>query len=274
VNFQLDPYADNIVFIPSGFLFKEKGHVNYLIIDEGQDFSISDYQSHFKAEISTTIFGDTNQKLYRGRGIDVEDIAKHFNYPLKKLDFNYRVPKTIAKVAQTIPLPHLDLLSNNRKNNGNSDSPSFPKPIIKKCNSEAAELQYILNRIQTEGLDDVAILLPKNTDVERVNDFLSQNGVGTQVKFRVQDRSILSGFRQVDTLDFTNHDLPCLLSFHSDKGTEFDNVFIPFANDDMGLERNPFYVAVTRSSSRLFITYSRKLTSLLKDVNPNDVNYL
>jgi superfamily I DNA/RNA helicase len=273
IDFKFNPNTDNMVLIPSGFLFKEKGRVNYLIIDEGQDFSISDYQTNFKAEISTTIFGDTNQQLYRNRGTNVEDIVRQFNYPLRTLDFNYRVPKTVAKVAQTIPLPHLDLLSNNRKNNGNSDSPSFPKPIIKKCDSENAELQYILNRIQTEGLDDVAILLFENTTVEKVNKFLSQNGVGTQVRFTVQDSSIPSGFRKVDTLDFTNHDLPCLLSFHSAKGTEFDNVFIPFANDDSKMDRNAFYVAVTRSSSRLFITYSRKLTSLLKDVNPNDVNY-
>ena len=78
-------------------------------------------------------------------------------------------------------------------------------------------------------------------------------------------------YRSVDTLDFTNHDLPCILTFHSAKGTEFDNVFIPFADDDNNLDRNAFYVAVTRSSSRVFITYSRKLTSLLKDINLNDI---
>jgi len=67
--------------------------------------------------------------------------------------------------------------------------------------------------------------------------------------------------------------LPCILTYHSAKGTEFDNVFIPFADDDNGIDRNAFYVAVTRSSSRVFITYSRKLTNLLKDVNSNDVIY-
>jgi superfamily I DNA/RNA helicase len=101
---------------------------------------------------------------------------------------------------------------------------------------------------------------------------LSSKGVGTQVRFTVQDSSILSGFKKVDTLDFTNHDLPCILTYHSAKGTEFDNVFIPFANDDNRLDRNAFYVAVTRSSSQLFITYSRKLTNLLNDVDVKDVN--
>jgi superfamily I DNA/RNA helicase len=72
-------------------------------------------------------------------------------------------------------------------------------------------------------------------------------------------------------LDFTNLDLPSILTYHSAKGTEFDNVFIPFADEHNSLSRNPFYVAVTRSSNRVFITYSRKLTNLLKDVNPNDI---
>lgn len=261
-------------FVPSGFLFKEKGVVNYLIVDEGQDFSISDYKSNFisKAEKAITIFGDTNQQLYKNRGTNVEEIVKYFNYPLKKLDFNYRVPKTVAKVAQTIPQPHLDLLSNNRKNNGNSDFPNFPKPIIKKCNSEDEEIQYIVNRIQTEGLDDVAILIWENNDVKKVYEILASKGIGTQVRYTVSSNTI-SGFTKVDTLDFTNHDLPCLLSFHSAKGTEFDNIFIPFANDDNRTDRNAFYVGCTRSSSRLFITYSRKLTSFLKDVNSNDIIY-
>ena len=191
---------------------------------------------------------------------------------MKKLDFNYRVPITVAKVAQTIPQPNLDLLSNNRKNNGKSDFPDFPKPIIKKCNSEDEEIQYIVNRIQTEGLDDVGILIWENNDVKKVYELLASKGISTQVRYTVNSNTI-SGFTKVDTLDFTNHDLPCLLSFHSAKGTEFDNIFIPFANDDNKTDRNAFYVGCTRSSSRLFITYSRKLTSLLKDVNSQDVVY-
>mgnify|MGYP000860170641 FL=1 len=149
----------------------------------------------------------------------------------------------------------------------------FPKPIIKKCNSEDEEIQYIINRIETEALDDVAILIWENNVVEKVHSLLQSKGISSQVRYTINDNTILSGFRKVDTLDFTNHDLPCLLTFHSAKGTEFDNVFIPFANEDNRMDRNAFYVAVTRSSSRLFITYSRKLTSFLKDINSNDVKY-
>lgn len=125
-------------------------------------------------------------------------------------------------------------------------------------------------------MDDVAILLSKEDYVKQIHDFFTKHKIGTQVRISIDIGVTPFGnrkFKRIDTLNFANHDLPCILTYHSGKGTEFDNVFIPFADEDMGLERNPFYVAITRSSSRLFITYSRKLTSLLKDVNSNDINY-
>lgn len=276
-NFNIDINDETkFVFIPAGYLYKDKGAVNYVIVDEGQDFSLSTYSTYFisEAKKSLTIFGDTNQRIYKDRFCNIEDVASNFKYPILNLSYNYRVPKTIARVAQMIPQPHIDLLANNRKNNGNSDYPSFPKPIIKKCNSEEEELQYILKRIQTEGMDDVAILLPKEDSVIKLHKFFSEHNIGTQVRIAIDIGVTPLGnrkFKRIDTLDFTNHDLPAILTYHAGKGTEFDNVFIPFADDDMGLERNPFYVAVTRASSRVFITYSRKLTSLLKNVSPNDV---
>jgi superfamily I DNA/RNA helicase len=278
-NFILDPNAENIVFITGGFLFKDKDIVNYLIIDEGQDFSLSNYNQTFipEAKKSVSIFGDTTQRIYKDRFCNIEEVATSFQYPLLTLQYNYRIPKTIAKVAQKIIQPNIDLLSNNRKNNGNSDYPSFPKPVIKKCNSEEEELQYILNRIETEGMDDVAILLPKEDFVKKIHDFFSEHKIGTQVRIAIDIGITPFGnrkFKRIDTLDFTNHDLPCILTYHSAKGTEFDNVFIPFANDEYAeSERNPFYVAITRSSSRVFITYSSRLTSFLKDIDRNDVNY-
>lgn len=277
VNFNPDLNNDSkFTFIPAGYIFKDKGDVNYVIVDEGQDFSLSSYSQHFisQAKKSLTVFGDTNQRIYKDRFCDIEDVSKSFKYPLLNLDYNYRVPKTIAKIAQKIPQPNIDLLSNNKKSNGDSDYPSFPKPIIKKCDEEEDELKFILNRIQTEAMDDVAILLPTEEHVKKVHKFFSEMNIGTQVRIAVDIGVTSLGnrkFKRVDTLDFTNHDLPAILTYHSGKGTEFDNVFIPFAEQDMNLDRNPFYVAVTRASSMVFITYTRYLTRLLSNIDPHDV---
>lgn len=88
-----------------------------------------------------------------------------------------------------------------------------------------------------EDLDDVAILVPDESDVREVNDFLNQRGVNTQVHYRTGN---VVPFRTVNTLDFSNNDLPCILTYYAAKGSEFDNVFVPFANEANTCKRNAF----------------------------------
>jgi superfamily I DNA/RNA helicase len=279
VNYRLNTSSSSSVFVPSGFLFKEKGTIDYLIVDEGQDFSIQDYQNSFipEAHVAITIFGDTNQLIYSNRGTKMKDISLALKYPTKELKYNYRIPKTIGAIAQKIVEPNIDLITNNRKNGGDSSYPTFKKPVVKKCVSWEAEIEYIISTINTQNLDDVAILLPNNQKIEQVHNFFTNRNINTQVRYTVdlpenKATGIYPMFRSIDTLDFTNNDLPCILSYHSAKGTEFDNVFIPFANSDEGLERNSFYVAITRSNANLYISYSRVLTPLMKNVSRNDFN--
>ena len=174
-------------------------------------------------------------------GSSIDEIAKTLGYKRFSLDYNYRLPKTIAKVAQQIQSVKVDLMTNNMKDGGNSDYPNYPKPIITKYSSKEKELEGILNRIKMEDLDDVAILVPDESDVREVNDFLTQRGINT--------------------------DLPCILTYYAAKGSEFDNVFVPFANEANTCKRNAFYVACTRSSRNLYISYTGKKTSFLKDVS-------
>ena len=132
-------------------------------------------------------------------GSKIEDIAIALDYDRLSLDYNYRLPKSIAKVAQLIQSSNVDFMSNNRKDGGNSDYPNYPKPIIAKFGSRQEELQGILNRIQMEDLDDVAILVPTEADVMEVNKFLNDNGVQTQVHYRTSN---VVPFRTINTLDF------------------------------------------------------------------------
>lgn len=52
-----------------------------------------------------------------------------------------------------------------------------------------------------------------------------------------------------------------LMTYHSAKGLDFDNVFIPFANNnlyispDEGMAKTLFMVAMTRSRNNLYISY-------------------
>lgn len=252
--------------IPSGTMYKQSEDIiDYLIIDEAQDFNISEYKQRImpKAGISLSLFGDSAQQMNKN-GSNIEEIAIALDYDRLSLDYNYRLPKSIAKVAQQIQNTGIDLISNNKKDGGNSDYPNYPKPIIAKYNTREEELKGILNKIQMEDLDDVAILVPEESDVMEVNKFLNDNGVETQVHYRT-GRSV--PFHTINTLDFSNNDLPCILTYYAAKGSEFDNVFVPFANTANVMSRNSFYVACTRSSRNLYISYSGKRTPYLENIS-------
>lgn len=265
--------TENYELIPSGTIFKQtEDKIDYLIVDEAQDFNIADYQSKIKPKVgkSLSLFGDSAQQMNRN-GSNIEDIAIALDYDRLSLDYNYRLPKSIAKVAQQIQSSNVDLMTNNRKDGGDSDYPNYPKPVIAKFASRHEELQGILNRIQMEDLDDVAILVPTEADVMEVNKFLNDNGVQTQVHYRTGN---VVPFRTINTLDFSNNDLPCILTYYAAKGSEFDNVFVPFANAANPKDRNSFYVVCTRSSRNLVISYSGKRTPYLNDVSKEFITEL
>ncbi|WP_251968785.1 3'-5' exonuclease [Parabacteroides sp. AD58] len=252
--------------IPSGTMYKQcENIIDYLIIDEAQDFNISDYKLRIvpKAGVSLSLFGDSAQQM-NSNGSNIEDIAIALDYDRLSLDYNYRLPKSIAKVAQQIQNTNVDLMTNNKKDGGNSDYPNYPKPVIAKYNNREEELHGILSKIQMEDLDDVAILVPTESDVMEVNKFLNDNGVNTQVHYRTGK---VVPFNTINTLDFSNNDLPCILTYYAAKGSEFDNVFVPFANAANTMSRNSFYVACTRSSRNLYISYSGKRTPYLENVS-------
>lgn len=90
--------------IPSGTIYKQsEDKIDYLIIDEAQDFNISDYQGRIiphKGK-SLSLFGDSVQQM-NFKGSSIDEIANTLVYKRLSLDYNYRLPKTIAKVAQQI----------------------------------------------------------------------------------------------------------------------------------------------------------------------------
>lgn len=257
--------------IPSGTMYKQcENIIDYLIIDEAQDFNIDDYKNIIapKAGKSLSLFGDSAQQM-NSKGSNIEDIANALDFDRLSLDYNYRLPKSIAKVAQQIQNTNIDLMTNNKKDGGNSDFPNYPKPIIAKYNNQEEELKGILNKIQMEDLDDVAILVPNVEDVMKVNKFLNEAGIHTQVHYRT---SKTVPFNTINTLDFSNNDLPCILTYYAAKGSEFDNVFVPFANTANIKSLNSFYVACTRSSRNLYISYSGIRTTFLNNVSNEFVN--
>lgn len=258
--------------VPSGTLYKPcESTIDYLVVDEAQDFNVTDYRNRFIPKVSKSIslLGDSNQKMI-STGSSIKELRNSFpNYKPFDLKYNYRLPKAIAKVAQKIAQPEIDLLTNNMKNGGDSDFPTYPKPTIKKCQTRADEIKWIANKIQNETLDDVAILVQNDADVQEVVKLLAKNGI-TEVQTHYRTGKEIP-FHTINTLDFSNNDLPCILDYYAAKGSEFDHVFVPFANEGHVGRRHDFFVACTRASHSLYISYSGVRTSYLEDINNQDV---
>lgn len=256
----------NYQLITAGGLFSKKVIVDYMIVDEVQDFSINEILN-FKTDTikSMLLLGDTLQQVYSNRGTSMDNIASSLQLQRYFLTYNYRLPKTVAKVAERVSVNKQNLVETSKRNNGKTDFPDFPKPVIKKCASREEQMDFIVKQIQKENLDDVGILVPNNDDVKEVFEYLNRKNFDVQVKITAAIAGDPFGrFRQIDTLDFTNPNNPSILTYHSSKGTQFENIFLPFAEN--GVERSPFYVGMTRTSRRLFITYQNRLTSLLDEV--------
>ena len=76
--------------IPSGTMYKQsEDKIDYLIVDEAQDFNISDYQGRIIAHKgkSLSLFGDSVQQM-NFKGSSIDDIANTFGYTRLSLEYN------------------------------------------------------------------------------------------------------------------------------------------------------------------------------------------
>lgn len=235
----------------------KKGIYDYIIVDEAQDFSEEDIKLlKTKCRKAFLIYGDTAQQLYRflkrKKTVSMEDIQYFTKYPVEQLVFNHRLPKKIARVAQY-------LNSENDELEERCTEEGLEKPKILKYPSKEEQFKAIATLIKNKGMEDVGILFRKNDDVDEAYDFFQKEGIEVEAK----------SYRHKDELDFTS-DNPKLMTYHSSKGLQFENVFIPECDVEGKDERNPLYVAITRTYRSLYIMYSDNLSSYFDDV-PEDL---
>ena len=212
---------------------------DYIIVDEAQDFSKEDIELFkSKARKALLLYGDSAQQLYTfiqdKKTVSMEDIQYFTKFPVEQLVFNHRLPKKIARVAQYI--------------NSENDE------LEERCTVEGTEKPKILEY----PTEDVGILFRQNDEVEEAYNYFQEHGLNVEAKFG----------KHMD-LDFTS-DNPKLMTYHSSKGLQFENVFLPDCTVEDDDNRNPLYVAVTRTYQSLYILHSGNLSSLFDDV-PRDL---
>lgn len=219
---------------------------DYIIVDEAQDFSKEDILKFLsKARKALLLYGDSAQQLYKflqdKKTVSMEEIAVITGYQTEQLVFNHRLPKKVARLAQFISSIDDDL-------EGRCKNEGVEKAKILRYSSFYSQIEAIAEIIKNRNLVDVGILFRHNDDVEKAYNHFKKIGVNVEAKFG----------RTID-LNF-NSDNPKLITYHSSKGLQFEAVFLPECNCSDNDDRNPLYVALTRTYQALYVMHSGNLS--------------
>lgn len=243
---------------------KSKQRVKYLIIDECQDFSAEEIEEMRNYGEICFFFGDSAQSImgFNKTTQSVEKTANLVETTPVPLYFNYRLTKSIAALAED--LGNEDDLIIKCKRDGE-------KPNLIEGYNYDAQLDKIAETIKNRTLTSVGILLPFNTkdkgpmSVEYVKDYLLSKGITCEYKYNAnQDTEMDLNFHSTN---------PKIMTWWCAKGLQFKDVFIPGCDTQFGLDkRAALYVAMTRSSERLYLAFTRELNNFFPQKNSSIFN--
>lgn len=240
----------------------------HIIVDEGQDFSPMMIKSLVKAipdNGSFSFFGDVAQQIYGNRmswkesGISLDKVWR--------FEENYRNPETVIKFAKEIEKSITNWKPSEYMVKCNKANAVGPKPVLIQFMTEEAELEWIVKKaIAEKSTSSVVIICRNRTEIGRYKTALKMKGISA-----IEINKNTPGYADKKQI--------YLSTFHSAKGLEFYNVFIPSLTADKwpdpdkmdsaedktevyAEELKLLYVAVTRSKFGLFMSYSGTLTDL------------
>ena len=260
---------------------KSPSHYDYILCDEVQDLTERVIVALERHADRVIVAGDANQSIYlsdpqwREPTIDKNYLSSR-DYQEQELTIIHRLPKSLIEVVNHF-MPDMHIFS------AKLDM-TKPDVQVRVCKAERVEdeIRYLLDRAQKaiQGGYTVAVLLPTQDlmvlfvnwvlycmgrqqwdppqrnrwgkyDFFLLNRGLSNAGIPLQC-IANGDGTFSSSIPQIN-----------VMTYHSSKGLDFDNVFIPFASEgvpifssDEELSRRLFMVAMTRTRSNLCITYT------------------
>lgn len=238
--------------------YNKRPVVKYLIVDECQDFSSDEICELRKFGEICFFFGDTNQSImsFRKALQSVEDTARAIGVGIDSLYRNYRLTVENALLAEEIG--EVEDVVDKCFRHGE-------KPRIFEADSIDGQLDKIASIIKNRRLTNVGILMRHNTmesaqnhsgnsklSVEYAKNYFEKKGLTVEFKYNANMDTAMD-------LDFHSSN-PKILTWWCAKGLQFNDVFIPACNFDYDdAVRSAMYVAVTRTSERLYLCYSDSL---------------
>lgn len=213
--------------------------VEYLLVDEAQDLGDLEYDFieslHAKNEYYVA---DDWQAIYGFKGSNVDIMFKWMRNPsfkVYKLSKNYRNGYKIVDFS-------LRLLNNVRKKSSKTVEPmnQYGGQII-ECNHVKA-IQQILDK---KNYKDWFVLARTNKEIETLKGILTSY----EIPYITFKRSELT-LEEIE--NFLNQDVVKLLTIHTSKGLEAENVIVVGANLWNDDECRVAYVGATRAKTKLY----------------------
>lgn len=249
---------------------------DYIFCDEVQDLPANVLETMRERSRYVIVAGDSNQSIYDGT-VTPSEIGRILNAQPFELSFIHRLTRSIINAVSSL-LPSLNIFSAKR----DMTKQDVDIRLIKAYDQEE-EVKYVWEQASnaTSVGDATAVLLPTHDSIKRFIDLLC----------RINDKSVWeSSTNQYDKPEYSSLNLHfrqmkikaeyvgnnygsfehaqqnrnlIIMTYHSSKGMDFDNVFLPFLSTSTYIPSSDphtlFMVAMTRSRKNLFITYSEYL---------------
>jgi len=255
---------------------QRKRRYDHIIVDEGQDFSpmmIRALTAAVGNNGSFTFFGDVAQQIYGARlswrdsGINIRDNK------VWRFDKNYRNPTTIVEFASDITKSVFWDKSDDMVAPTDFIA-AGPKPVLVGFGSRKKEIEWLVEQVETGmNVSSNVIVCRNRATIDELRQIMGSKGIRATVINKDQ-----AGFATVKGV--------YLSTYHSVKGLEFENVFVPFLTEgvfpdpdtiqnavdeqaSLADELKLLYVAVTRSKYGLLMSYHKELSHLFPRESDN-----
>ncbi len=252
---------------------------DYILCDEVQDLTPRIIQEMNNKGSHIIVAGDSNQSIYdcdprwKEETVTPSEIGRLINGTTFELGFIHRLSRSIIDAVQRF-LPRMNIFSSKRDMT-KSDTQ------IRLCEalSEEKEVAYVMEQA-TEAVNvgyTAAVLIPSTQKIIHfVNLALSNVGKpawgGATNRYGKTDFGAMNAYLEANGVkmqyvgngygSFSENDRRVIImTYHSAKGLDFDNVFIPFVNNSMYICKDEsraktlFMVAMTRARNNLYISY-------------------
>lgn len=261
---------------------------DYVLSDEVQDMTgrvLATMNSRAKHVI---VAGDENQSIYesdpkyREATVSPSQIKSLLNCRDFELGIIHRLSSSIIAAVEKF-MPNMNIFTARRDMTKRTTQ-------IRLCSANSAEQEakYIMKEAQRAVNigETAAILIPTHQKVleffQMTLTALGKSQWSVQLNgFGKVDYNILNSYLRTNGIklqyvgngygSFTEEGKICIMTYHSSKGLDFDNVFLPGLNQSLyitsseRLSRTLFMVAMTRSRNNLYLTHSGSRSAYLSN---------